>query len=269
MNKKEKALEWLDGFLSTLPDAPVFGLFSGGHDSLTSTSIAAQHPRFTAAVHINTGIGIEETRQFVRDTCKREGWPLIEMFPDGKTYEDLIMEKGFPGGPKSHNSMYYYLKQRQVNRLVREHKRGYWGRVVLVTGIRVEESARRTKAAIAVPALRKGAQVWVNPILDWSGVDCSRHIDAEGLQRNEVVDLLHRSGECLCGALANKKEIKEIELWFPKAAARIHELEDVARERGLPCVWADRSPRTKKKTIDQAALAMCVQCEFLYEEDAK
>jgi hypothetical protein len=36
----------------------VFALFSGGHDSLCSTAVAALHPSFTAAVHINTGVGM-------------------------------------------------------------------------------------------------------------------------------------------------------------------------------------------------------------------
>ena len=71
--------------LSTLSEAvdrfkpkSVFGLFSGGHDSLTATYIASLHPSFTAAVHINTGIGIEATRDFVRNTCANRNWKLLE-----------------------------------------------------------------------------------------------------------------------------------------------------------------------------------------------
>src|SRR4249920_2790823 len=86
----------------------VFALFSGGHDSLCSTHLASQWPEFTAAVHVNTGIGIQETRTFVRDTCREHGWPLLEYHPDAKTYEDLVREKGMPRGPKSHNTMYYW-----------------------------------------------------------------------------------------------------------------------------------------------------------------
>ena len=88
-----------------------FALFSGGHDSLTSTAIAAQHPAFTSVVHINTGIGIEETREFVRETCKEQGWPLIELHSE-HAYEDLVLTRGgFPSGPKSHSSMYWYLNR--------------------------------------------------------------------------------------------------------------------------------------------------------------
>jgi 3'-phosphoadenosine 5'-phosphosulfate sulfotransferase (PAPS reductase)/FAD synthetase len=240
----------------------VFALFSGGHDSLCSTHLASQHPAFTAAVHINTGIGIEQTREFVRETCFEQGWPLIELHPDAKTYEDLVREKGFPRGPKAHNTTYYWLKQRAVRRLVRDHKQGRNGRVGLVTGIRRQESERRMASTISVPVRRSGAQVWINPILDWSAGDCGRYIADHGLRRNEVSDLLHRSGECLCGALANAAEIVEIERWFPDVAARIHALEDEVREKHPRAyVWA----RTELAPVFEAqgTLPLCARCEAL------
>ena len=137
--------------------------------------------------------------------------------------------------------MYYWLKQRQVRRLVREHKQGPHGRIVLVTGIRRQESERRMRSAMAVPVHRLGAQVWVNPILDWTKADCNTFMEAKGLGRNPVVDLLHRSGECLCGALAHHSEIRDIEAWYPAEARMLHEYEQLARERGhLEDVWAGR-----------------------------
>lgn len=242
------------------PVAAVYGLFSGGHDSLTSTALAAEHPKFTAAVHINTGIGIEETREFVRETCKEWGWPLIELHAEAK-YEDLVLNRGgFPRGPKSHNSMYWYLKQKSLDKLIRETKSDRKDRVLLVTGIRVEESVRRMNAAISVPMRRDGASVWVNPILDWTGVDCSRFIDDAGLKRNPVVDLLHRSGECLCGALAGEEEIHEIDLWFPEAGKRIHDLEAKARACGLKNTrWASAK---KWGDVEALTLPMCASCEL-------
>jgi 3'-phosphoadenosine 5'-phosphosulfate sulfotransferase (PAPS reductase)/FAD synthetase len=242
----------------------VFALFSGGHDSLCSTALAAKHPAFTAAVHINTGIGIEETREFVRGTCSERGWALIEMWPDGKTYRDLIAEKGMPNGPKSHNTMYYWLKQRQVRRLVREHKQSRNGRIALVTGIRISESVRRMGAGISVPIRREGAQLWVNPILDWTKTDCNSFMEREGLTRNPVVDLLHRSGECLCGALAHRSELAEIEGWYPKAAAEIHAYEQLATEHGhLEDRWATR--RTVHREQMRFDHPLCVGCETRVE----
>lgn len=237
----------------------VFALFSGGHDSLCSTAVAAGHPAFTAAVHINTGVGIEQTRRFVRDTCASRGWPLLEYHPDAKTYRDLIVEKGMPGGPKAHNTTYYWLKQRQVRRLVAEHKQGRHGRVMLVTGIRAAESERRMAATMAVPVHRVGAQVWVNPILDWAKADCHDFMEAERLPRNEVVDLLHRSGECLCGALAHHSEMREIETWYPGEAETLHGYERLAREHGhLEDVWAGRLTVNRRQM--RIGLPLCQSC---------
>jgi 3'-phosphoadenosine 5'-phosphosulfate sulfotransferase (PAPS reductase)/FAD synthetase len=253
------ALQMLDEAISEHGPSHVFAMFSGGHDSLTSTAIAAGHPSFTAVVHINTGVGIAETREFVRETCGRQGWPLIELHPDGKSYRDLVIEKGMPGGPKAHNTQFYWLKQRAIRRLVREHKQHRHGRIALVTGIRASESERRMAAALAVPVRRNGAQLWLNPILDWTATDCSRFMGAQGLQRNPVVDLLHRSGECLCGALAKASEISEIEAWFPAAAAELHEYERLAREAGHnDDVWAGRARRVPKA---QPKLPLCWSCE--------
>lgn len=235
----------------------LFALFSGGHDSLCSTAVAAKHSTFTAAVHINTGVGIEATREFVRETCAARSWPLIELHPDAKTYRDLIVEKGMPGGPKAHNTMYYWLKQRQVRRLVREHKVGLHGRVGLVTGIRVAESERRMSAVMSAPVHRIGAQVWINPILDWTKRDCHDFMASEGLPRNQVVDLLHRSGECLCGALAHSGEMREIEQWFPETAAVLHGYEQLAEQSGHPeTVWAGRL----SGRISRMQLPLCVSC---------
>src|SRR4029077_14780455 len=89
----------------------VFGLFSGGHDSLTCTHIASLVPAFTAAAHINTGIGVDETRDFVRDTWRDRGWNLLEYkaaenpradgTPDPQDYRAIVRKFGFPG-PGSH-----------------------------------------------------------------------------------------------------------------------------------------------------------------------
>lgn len=239
----------------------LYGLFSGGHDSLTSTAIAAQHPAFTAAVHINTGIGIEETREFVRETCRKQGWPLIELHSEHR-YEDLVLGRGgFPSGPKSHSSMYWYLKQRPLDGLLRQTKRRRGDNVALVTGIRVQESVRRMGSGISVPIRRDDhCRVWVNPILQWSALDCGRYMEDHGLRRNPVVDLLHRSGECLCGALAREDEIHEIDAWFPAAGKRIHDLEEQARACGLKHTrWASRKAWGD---AEQISLPMCASCEL-------
>lgn len=241
----------------------IFALFSGGHDSLVSTAIAAKHPLFRGVVHLNTGIGIKETREFVHDTCHGRGWKLIEVKTE-RSYEDLVLSRGgFPYGTASHNSMLFYLKQQPLNRWFKTTT----GKVGLVTGIRKQESVRRMGAGISVPVRPDGRKVWLSPILDWTKIDCNQFIDDEGLARNHVVDLLHRSGECLCGALARPEEIHEIARWFPDTARRINALEHECEKRGIAAsVWAGRLGR--KVAVEQESLfskadlaPLCTSCE--------
>jgi 3'-phosphoadenosine 5'-phosphosulfate sulfotransferase (PAPS reductase)/FAD synthetase len=69
-------------------------LFSGGNDSTVLAHLMRKHS--THAVHCNTTIGIEETRQFVRDVCAGWGLPLIEETAP-VSYRELVLEQGFPG----------------------------------------------------------------------------------------------------------------------------------------------------------------------------
>lgn len=240
----------------------IFALFSGGHDSLCSTHLAAAQPGFSGVVHCNTGIGIKQTREFVRETCERFGWPLIEAHPDRYTYRDLVLGaggyEGFPGGPKSHMRFYYYLKQRAIDAVVREHKTHRADRIGLVTGIRKEESNRRMTGAFAEYVHREGAQLWLNPILDWTPADKNAYMEEWDLPRNEVVDLLHRSGECLCGAFTRKGEFREIEMWFPETADEIKALEMEVQQVAPGSMWGRRADRENPDQLD--FLPMCVGC---------
>jgi 3'-phosphoadenosine 5'-phosphosulfate sulfotransferase (PAPS reductase)/FAD synthetase len=238
----------------------MFGLFSGGHDSLCSTHLAAQHPRFTGVIHINTGIGIEETREFVREVCAERSWKLFELHSD-VVYEDLVLNRGgFPGGPKAHNSMYWFLKEKPLRAFVQSRKQERRDRIGLVTGIRRQESERRMAADMAKPVYRTGAYLWLNPILNWSVQDKARYMARHGLPRNEVSDLLHRSGECLCGALARREELKDIVAWYPEVGQRILDLEQRCKEAGLSDrFWASRRPVSPDQG-ELFAQPMCVGC---------
>lgn len=235
----------------------VFAMLSGGHDSLCASHIASQHPRFSGAVHINTGIGVEETRQFVRDTSLHLGWPLKE-YQSHISYRSIVLEHGFPG-PAGHSFIYRRLKERCIERLVREHKTHRRDRIVLVTGCRRAESERRMGTAVDIR--RQGARVWTAPIINWLPEDKNDYIASHGLKRNRVVDTLCMSGECLCGAFAKPGEIVEIEAAYPKAAAVIRELESAARDAGVHAKWGTRPPQ--KPDPRQGSMDLCWSCEAM------
>jgi 3'-phosphoadenosine 5'-phosphosulfate sulfotransferase (PAPS reductase)/FAD synthetase len=236
----------------------IFGLFSGGHDSLCATHIACQHLYFRGAVHINTGIGVEETRQYARKTSQEQRWQFKEYHPP-VAYDDIILSHGFPG-PGSHFYMYVRLKERCIDELVREHKRNRNDRIMLVTGVRLEESDRRM--GHVEPIVRKGSRVWVSPILNWTSDDKNDYININSLPRNPVVAALCMSGECLCGAFARPGEMTEIETFYPKTAERIRNLERRAAEAGVHAKWGVRPP--KPKDTEQPGplpMELCWSCE--------
>ncbi len=123
----------------------------------------------------------------------------------------------------------------------------------------------------AVQVSRVGVIVWANPLFDWSKSDCHDTIAAAGVARNPVVELLHMSGECLCGSFAKPDELKEIALWYPHVAERIHAIEAKVKAAGKPCVWGQRPARSRKRqpAVRDAAGRrvgpLCQQCELDYE----
>lgn len=236
----------------------VFGLYSGGHDSFSACYIASLHPRFSGAVHINTGIGVEATREHVRETCAIRCWKLLEYKalenrtakgePDPKDYDALVLAHGFPG-PYGHGMMYNRLKERPLRMLERDcgavSRKRRPRRVVYVSGERQDESVRRMGHINGQWINEEGRRIWCGPIFDWSKSDTSDLIDFVKAKRNLVVDLIHKSGECLCGAFAKKGELAELGMWPQTRPAydRIIALQERVKAAGFPWGWEDAPPK--------------------------
>jgi 3'-phosphoadenosine 5'-phosphosulfate sulfotransferase (PAPS reductase)/FAD synthetase len=215
------------------------GLFSGGNDSTVLMHLL--RGRLTHAAHANTTIGIEQTRQYVRDTCSAWNIPLIEHTPDDKdSFRSLVLDQGFPG-PGHHWKMFQRLKERPLRKVVRDLKHKRRDRLMFVAGRRRSESARRAN----VPEMeRRNSVIWVSPLVLWTAPDMTTYRlmcdNTDPVPVNEVSNLLHMSGECLCGAFARRGELNEIAMWFPDVAADIRALEAQVRDNGIPeprCWW--------------------------------
>ena len=246
--------------------AGIVGLFSGGNDSTTLCHIML--PRITHLAHANTTIGIEETRQFVRDTSAHWGKPLLEYTSANENdhYRALVLDQGFPG-PGHHFKMYQRLKERALRRVRKELVTDRSMRVVFLAGRRRTESARRAE----VPALeREGQVVWVSPMVNWTKLDLNTYRVMQGnVPVNRVTDLIHMSGECLCGSFAHAGELDEIAEWFPSVAEEIRSLEGEIADR-------DDIPEARKRwgwgatysgAVSQSG-PLCSSCDFRYEQMA-
>jgi len=240
--------------------AAICVLFSGGNDSTVLTHLMRPYAHY--AVHINTGIGIEQTREFVRYTCKEWELPLIEKHPPaGSTYRELVLEQGFPG-PAMHFKMYQRLKERglmQVRRDLVADPRNQ--RIVFLAGRRRSESARRSSI---VEHERRGSIIWISPIANWTKSDLNAYREANPeMPRNIVSDVLHMSGECLCGAFAKPGELEEIAYWFPEVAEHIRSLEKEVEAAGhARCRWGWGN----SITIEQPSRSgqLCSSCDHRF-----
>lgn len=249
--KIQIALERITSAIEVFQPKLVVGLFSGGHDSLSANLVASKASRFSGCLHVNTGIGIPATREFVRATCERQGWKLWEYkatentyadgTPDPMDYDDLVRRFGFPG-PDAHRYMYIKLKQRSIERFLRDVGARTDFPVLFISGARSEESERRMGNTDTKPSNR-GRSVWVNAIHDWTKADTNSFIDRLHVERNLVVDLIHKSGECLCGAYAKPGELNELGQWPQTRPAydRICALQEEVMKR-FPWTWEEAPP---------------------------
>ncbi|MBM9510019.1 phosphoadenosine phosphosulfate reductase domain-containing protein [Actinacidiphila acididurans] len=182
--------------------AGIFGLYSGGNDSVVTIHILRKYmqeralfrPHFGGIVHVNTGTAVEETTQHVREAVPAWGMPLHELTPR-VTYLDLVLGNvrstrgpnigrsvwvGFPGpasatqsadGRKQstpHNVMYMRLKDQPLQEFRRQRvgRDGVRRKVMYIGGMRWDESDKRFRTAEEIDV--DGGIVWVSPLVHWT-----------------------------------------------------------------------------------------------------
>lgn len=276
---KREARERIEQAIDRHEPTKVFALFSGGGDSQVSSHVAL--PYIDALVHIDTGTapvdeqGTNLVRGFVDDWAEHHRAELL-VYEAGRAFEWLVTRRcahlrfeplGFPGYGQ-HGTAYYYLKQKQIDRLIREHKTHHAERFLLITGVRNEESARRALIH-TTHERRDGAKVWVNPILDWGEQPMAHYRRRYRLSPSDVTALLHMSGECLCGAFAKPGEREMLMSLFPRWGNWILDMErEAARVGSEHPVWgwgnlkgpaAPEEPPVPGEFIN-AAGELCTSC---------
>lgn len=290
-----------------------YALVSGGHDSDTALDVAAKHPGLDldGVVHINTGVGIPETREFVMQRCEDLGLKFIEIggvdmasrmrrgkgqslhgqindepYPDpeyefyalrreSEEYRTLVTKFGFPG-QAVHKYMYANLKEKPLQRFVAMHDDDET--IAFVSGVREDESQNRIENIDDTGIQETIGAVWVAPIMAWTDKHVHEYRDEESLDDNPVVNKMHMSGECLCGAYADRRELEMLKLFYPNTARFIENVElDVFREieRGnIPDeygLWAhgglSDAEHSARVDSQQTSFTLCSDCEDRCDAD--
>lgn len=248
-----------------------FCLFSGGSDSLVLAHRCRDY--YDELVHIDTGTAVPGVQDHVRQCAEDLGKPLRILAHDYDAYRYLVLggtdpngkhwePLGFPG-PAQHGRTYTRLKERMLERLLREAKEGQPrnARVMALSGIRHAESARRSKR---FPITRRGSMVFVNPLIEWTDKEMADYRDEHDLRLSDVAALLHRSGECNCGAYADREEREMLEsLWPEWFDQRIGQLEREAQAKGLShCKWGEGRHGLVKGNAGE----LCSSCDAMIEQ---
>jgi 3'-phosphoadenosine 5'-phosphosulfate sulfotransferase (PAPS reductase)/FAD synthetase len=275
-----------------------FILFSGGNDSTVVAH--ALRDRADALVHIDTGTALPGVRAHVEAVAEMLGMKLLvyeardayakmvlgrddfwsafhehnaQLAADGLppiSHEQFtLLERQKPGkgvapghplgfpGPGGHRFPYQRLKERQVDALVRDHKTHTRDRILLLSGVRHSESQRRM-GTFGVE--RVGAKVWCPPIVRWTPEHMREYRQRHDLPQSDVAALIHRSGECNCGAFAAPGEREMLAAFYPEWEREVAELEAEAQRRGIRgCKWGQRPT---ERVAEAAPGPMCTDCQL-------
>lgn len=251
-----------DGAIATYKPDAIIAAFSGGNDSIVSTHFAVEQYG-AVVVHCDTGVGIRKTRDHVDATAKRQGWDLRVSSPkprgkpknldpatlpagcwaDAETsYEEFVLNQGFPG-PRMHHRVYCRLKETPLIDAARELQSARGRKILVIAGIRHDESLVRAGYREAVRMQPKSFLVWANPFYWRNAADFEAYRDEFGLPRNPVKARVGISGECLCGAYASEGEKELVRSVEPETAEYLDNLEDSVRANGFPWGWGQNPPK--------------------------
>ncbi len=153
--------------------------------------------------------------------------------------------QGFPGPAGGHRAAYVRLKERQLETLLRDTKRGHGrnDRIALLSGARKYESRRRSMTQGVDGWRLRHSMIWINPLNDWRDPEMVAYRREHEIPTSDVAALLHRSGECNCGAYMSVGELEDVLALFGDwHASVIAPLEYEARELGIPrWIWGERT----------------------------
>jgi 3'-phosphoadenosine 5'-phosphosulfate sulfotransferase (PAPS reductase)/FAD synthetase len=212
-------------------DATDFALFSGGNDSVVSTHVAYKNYDIDYTVYLDTNTGLTENKEHVKGVCQEYGWDLL-IAKSPYTLRDFVLGNenreplGFPG-PSAHSWAFQLFKERQLGYIATQTD----NRPRYYAGVRQHESQRRMEN-VEGDTQEAYRWTWVRPIWNWRDERVDDYRAEHDLPHNPVDKKIGRSGDCYCGAYANRStELVELEAHYPDHAEWLKEVEKEAQEQ--------------------------------------
>ena len=209
-----------------------------------------------ACVFLDTGIRAPDLLDFMHTLPYR-----LEVYKTTINYDDLVLRYGF-ARPRSHKWFVDQLKGRGLRQFKKEHRGEH---VILASGARQTESSRRHRNIMAGHSKTWEGLNVERPLSDWTTEMVWDYVRRHDLKLSPCYRALHYSGDCFCGAFAEGREIKMIEMIYPEVAERIHRLEET-----VGGIWGNRllpSHRSREQTTLESFA--CNECSILQPVEAR
>jgi 3'-phosphoadenosine 5'-phosphosulfate sulfotransferase (PAPS reductase)/FAD synthetase len=274
----EQSKEIVERAIIEFKPAKIVVMFSGGDDSRTVLEVA-KHLKIPVhyIVHGVTNTGIKQTTEYARKTACEFDLPYLEANA-GTKYEDYVLRKGFfgKGVYPAHMFAYHVLKLQHFEKALRSIRDNTRQNVLLINGARQQESRNRSTNMVN-PIRQDKRNIWVNLIHYWNKVDCLDFMRDNQVKRNPVSELMHRSGECLCGTTQSLDVRKEASYWYPEWGRWIDDLEKRVFANGFKWGWGETMPpefvarKRRERAIkagqqEFAFMPMCQTCIALSDD---
>jgi 3'-phosphoadenosine 5'-phosphosulfate sulfotransferase (PAPS reductase)/FAD synthetase len=239
-------------------DKKGWALLSGGKDSTLAAVEMSIKNKLEGVVYIDTGIGLNETKEYVEEISSKFGWDL-KVFRGYTSYDSYVLKHGFPT-PSGHSQIMHILKLDAVRRFISWHKREIGVAPLLFSGVRRSESSRRSQWARRFQ-FYQGAY-WDCPIFHYDDDKVWKFHYEHKIPINSAYGTIGKSGDCLCGAFGNLTEKKIIEKYYPYLSDHISHLEENTKSEKYG-IWGNTDKSIcALKGKGQSEHLLCSECSM-------
>lgn len=208
--------------------------FSAGKDSLVATHLVlselADIDIQKHVILVDTTVFLPVALEFAKDISSRLGWHLTILQPQ----ESFWMQSRRKGMP--------WLRRRWCCEGLKLQPMRDFIRVLppqraAVTGLRRDESKKRSNLRQIIYDKRKGVNCWnYAPIVEWGEKDVLRYMRDHNLPMPPHYRIGFKE-TCICGAFARKQEIMTLKAYYPDLFQQFVELEKDFRNKTWSCFW--------------------------------